>query len=174
MILFTSCAALQAGVFGPLEYGDSRKIVDEKLETSPLVVSTIEKTMFGRTGLNGVYKCTSKLAGLDYSLYFDWDEEGLLKEVVLRSEGIPSSEYTGQLKQSLADAVNFIGSMHGPPTYQAEYPPQKIVTEGMNQFSSLWTLENRQSLLCGVGMFEGKYCVSIRFTSDFIAPPKKK
>ena len=57
--LFLCCllliSASQAGVYGELEFGDSRETVTKKLSQSPLVEQTIDNTYTARTGLNGIF-----------------------------------------------------------------------------------------------------------------------
>ena len=66
-------SASQAGVYGELEFGDSRETVTKKLSQSPLVEQTIDNTYTARTGLNGIFKCKGKISGLVCHLYFNWD-----------------------------------------------------------------------------------------------------
>ena len=106
--LLLSCLLLvsvsQAGVYGELEFGDSRETVTKKLRQSPLVEQTIDNTYIARTGLNGIFKCKGQIAGLTCRLYFNWDEQGGLNEITLRSEGLDVDLYKTRLQRAWSDA----------------------------------------------------------------------
>ena len=95
----------QAGVYGDLEFGDSRETVTRKLRNSALVTQTIDNTFVGRTGLNGIYQCKAKLAGLTCLLFFNWDENGGLNEITLRSDGLSLDQYDGELLRASNEAA---------------------------------------------------------------------
>ncbi|MGB0775692.1 MAG: hypothetical protein ACPGUY_07585, partial [Akkermansiaceae bacterium] len=69
LLCFLLPYSISAGVYGSLEFGDSRETVTRKLQKSPLVKQTLDSTFIARTGLNGVFTCKNKLAGQTYTLY---------------------------------------------------------------------------------------------------------
>ena len=47
------------GLHAEYAFGDTRRTVQDKLMASKIVTPTVAETLFGRTGLNGVFKITS-------------------------------------------------------------------------------------------------------------------
>ena len=114
----------QAGVYGDLEFGDSRETVTRKLRNSALVTQTIDNTFVGRTGLNGIYQCKAKLAGLTCLLFFNWDENGGLNEITLRSDGLSLDQYDGELLRASNEAASRRSKAYAEPIQHTTLPPQ--------------------------------------------------
>lgn len=166
LILIATASLCQAGVYGSLEFGDSRETVTKKLKVSELVEQTLDSTFFGRTGLNGVFKCKAKLAGLTYHLYFGWSENGGLNEITLRSNGIPLSEYNNSLKDAWSEANSLFTKVYNKPAQNAKYPTQQDFKENDIMISHVWYKGSSQSILIGPGIKKGKCFLAIRFVNE--------
>ncbi|WP_143158841.1 hypothetical protein [Rubritalea squalenifaciens] len=163
--------AFAGHVYENLSYGDTRETVTKKLLACPRLEVTVPETMFGRVGLNGSFKIKKDLNGLKFSLFFDWDETGGLKEVTLRSEDVGPSDYNSKLKEYYSDASDLITRIYGSPIMSNDMPPRKDINPGAIMNSHLWH-PGEGSLMLGVAHAKDKYYVSIRFTSKVIKPVK--
>ncbi len=170
ILLFLCNLPSFAGVYGTLEFGDSRDIVTEKLKKSDLVDQTMASTFMGRTGLNGAFKCKAKLAGLTYRLYFDWDSEGRLREITLRSETVEKQEYNSKLRTAWEEAEKIFTLTYGNPVQKAKFPNQTQLSNGSMLMSHIWHQAPNQSILMGTGQDQGKYFLAIRFINKRITP----
>ena len=99
--------------FGPLSFGDTREEVEEKLLHSSLVTTKTEKTLFGRTGLNGIFETAVPLGSLPCFLYFDWSDSGTLSEITIRTEGMGSADYEGKLRATWNETVETLKKLYG-------------------------------------------------------------
>lgn len=162
-------SAFAGTIYEDLSYGDSRETVTKKLLACPRVESTVPETMFGRVGLNGSFKIKKDLNGLNFSLFFDWDDAGGLKEVTLRSEGMSSSDYSLKLREYYSEASDLITRIYGSPIMSNDLPPKNDIKEGAILNSHLWH-PGAGTLLLGVAHTADKYYVSIRFMSKLIEP----
>ncbi|MCP5536490.1 MAG: hypothetical protein H7A51_09700 [Akkermansiaceae bacterium] len=160
-----------AGVYGDLEFGDSRETVTRKMSASQLVEQTIDSTFFGRTGLNGVFKCKAKLAGLSYHLYFGWNEDGGLNEVTLRSSELSMEEYGRGLRRAWGEAEALFSQVYQKPSQKADYPDQKAFTKHNILISHVWHRGENQSILMGPGIDKGKCFLAIRYVNQRIVLP---
>ncbi|MBK1832335.1 hypothetical protein JIN77_16470 [Verrucomicrobiaceae bacterium R5-34] len=161
---------LQAGVYGSLEFGDSRETVTKKLQSSELVEQKLDSTFFGRTGLNGVFKCKAQLAGLSYHLYFGWDDNGGLNEVTLRSAEVPMSEYGSSIKNAWSEADTLFTRVYNAPAQNAGYPSQSDFKNSDILISHIWHKGSGESILMGPGISKGKCFLAIRFVNRRIQP----
>ena len=161
-----------AGVYGDFEFGDSRETVTQKMTKSPLVVQTVDSTFFGRTGLNGIFKCKTKLAGLTYHLFFGWDKDGGLNEVTLRSNQLAMVEYSHGLRKAWVEAESLFSKVYHAPAQSTAYPHQGAFKEHNILVSHVWHRGQNQSILLGPGIDKGKCFLAIRFVNQRIELPK--
>jgi len=120
------------GVFDTLRFGDSYRIVLQKLKKSNIVVSHVGNGIFdGLTGIDGKFRTKNKLGDLQCFLYFDWQngkttDMGSVKSLSgleLRSDPVNSAEVPITLKQSWNELIELFEILHGPPSYAAtRYP----------------------------------------------------
>ncbi len=169
-LILILCVTSQAGVYGNLEFGDSRDTVARKLKSSDLVVQTVDSTFLGRTGLNGVFKCKAKLAGLTYHLYFDWSENGGLKEVTLRSEQLHENEYGSTIKEAWVKANKLFTQVYNRPVQNANYPNKNDFNGHPVLITHMWHKGSNQSILIGPGLEKNQSFLTIRFVNKKIAP----
>lgn len=169
-VIFTASSSLQAGVYGDLEFGDSRETVTAKLMESQLVDQTINTSLLARTGLNGIFKCKSKLAGLEYSLFFNWDESGGLAEVTLRSEKIEISEFDKKLFKAWEQANLLFTQVYGKPVQNGNYPRPSDFKGSPIMMSHIWQSKKKESILIGPGIENEQCFLAIRFVNRRIEP----
>ena len=156
--------------FDTLEFGDSRKTVEDKLKASELVSTSVAETLFGRTGLNGIYKTSATIGGLHCFLYFDWTRDGALREVILQTQPVSKSQYGTLLKANWQELTSLLGKLHGNPAQHAPYPVQSDLQDGLLLGSHLWHTEDKHSVLLCTGQEANGYLVAVRITSAYIAP----
>jgi len=174
-LIFLSSLSSFAGVYGDLEFGDSQKTVTQKMSSSQLVEQTVDSTFLGRTGLNGIFKCKVKLAGLTYHLYFGWNEGGGLSEVSLRSSGLDMDEYGNSLRTAWDEAETLFSEVYNHPAQKTGYPPQGAFQGDFKGhqilISHVWHKGGKQSILMGPGIDQGKCFLTIRFVNKRIVLP---
>lgn len=156
--------------FGPLRFGDSRNEVEEKLLNSSIVQTKTDKTLFGRTGLNGIFKTTQTIGGQYCFLYFDWNESGNLREVTLRTAGLTGMAYEAKLRATWSEAINLFTKLYGKAISSSSYPKQDELEDGLMLASHLWRTSDGYSVLLGPGQEQSSYNVSVRFTTKRIEP----
>lgn len=159
-----------AGVYGSLEFGDSRDTVMRKLRSSKLVEQTVGDTFLGRTGLNGVFKCKNKLAGLTYHLYFQWSDTGGLKEITLRSQDLDANQYGTTLKNAWTEANKLFTQVYNKPVQDAKYPQKTDFNQHPILITHIWHKGSRQSILIGPGIENNRSFLAIRFINQKIEP----
>ena len=170
--LFLFCllliSASQAGVYGELEFGDSRETVTKKLGQSPLVEQIFDNTYTARTGLNGIFKCKGKISGLACHLYFNWDEQGGLNEITLRSEGLDMDLYKTRLQRAWTDAESLFSQVYQSPTQKADYPALTAFKEHKMMISHVWKNKGKETILMGTGIDKNKCFLFIRYVRSQI------
>ena len=157
-----------AGVYGELEFGDDRETVTHKLQQSPLVEQTIDNTFIARTGLNGIFKCKAKISGLTCHLYFNWDQQGGLNEITLRSEKLKAEQYQTTLRKAWLDAESLFSKVYQSPTQKASYPLEAAFEEHQMMISHVWKNPGDKTILMGTGREKRSYFLFIRFVSQDI------
>lgn len=161
------CAS-QAGVYGDLEFGDSREAVSSKLKQSPLVEQTIDDVFTARTGLNGIYECKARISGLACHLYFNWDAQGGLDEITLRSEGLALETYPTELRKAWLDAERLFSEVYAVPSQKAPYPALSSFQKHKMMISHVWSNPGNGSILMGTGV-DGEQCfLFVRFAKNGI------
>ncbi len=161
--------APQGTAFDTLEFGDSRKTVEDKLKASKFVSASVAETLFGRTGLNGIFKTNASIGGLHCFLYFDWTDDGALREVILQTQPVGKSQYGTLLKANWQELTSLLGKLHGNPAQHAPYPAQADLQDGLLLGSHLWHTEDNHSVLLCTGQESDKYLVAVRITATYIA-----
>ena len=164
--IILSWSVSHAGVYGDLEFGDDRETVTDKLKRSPLVEQTIDDTFIARTGLNGIFRCKAKISGLSCHLYFNWDQQGGLNEITLRSESLKAEEYQTTLSKAWVDAESLFSKVYELPTQKAPYPPEAAYTEHQMMISHIWKKPEEKTILMGTGMEKNGCFLFIRFASQ--------
>jgi hypothetical protein len=161
--------APEGAAFDTLEFGDSRKTVEDKLKASKFVSASVAETLFGRTGLNGIFKTNATIGGLHCFLYFDWTDDGALREVTLQTQPVGKSRYNTLLKANWQELTSLLGKLHGNPAQHASYPAQADLQDGLLLGSHLWHTEDNHSVLLCTGQEADQYLVAVRITATYIA-----
>lgn len=157
-------------VFDKLEFGDSRAQVMEKLKASKLVKATLPETMFARTGLNGIFQTHQKIGGLDASLYFDWCEDGGLKEVTLQSTSLSGNDIEARLTPGWREFIGLLTSLHGHPINAHDKLDIASIPDASMTATHLWKLEHRGTAMLGAARNGDAYQIAVRFTTEDIKP----
>ncbi|MDE0827387.1 MAG: hypothetical protein OSA48_11370 [Akkermansiaceae bacterium] len=158
--------------FDTLEFGDTRTTVEEKLKKSPRLTTTVNETLFGRTGLNGIFKTKSTIGGIHCYLYFDWTSNGKLREVTLQTQPAAKHAYNSDLKANWYELSQLLAKLHGNAVQSAPFPKASELQDGLMLGSHLWYTEDSHSVILCTGQERDKYIVAVRFTSEHITPVK--
>jgi len=159
-----------SAVFGTLKLGDSRTEVTAKLKASKNLEITVDEMYLGRVGLNGSYRTKQTIGGLKCLLFFDWDADGNLKELILQTQPQQVSSYDGLLKDTWAELSKLMTTLHGKPLQNALYPASGMLQNDTSLSTHLWRLAGGGSALLGTSKSVEGYMVSVRFTSESIQP----
>jgi hypothetical protein len=161
---------VEGAAFDTLSFGDTRPEVIAKLQDSTVVESSVPEAMLARVGLNGSYRTKKAIGQLHCHLYFDWNDDGKLKEVTLRTKPRSGASYTGMLRQTWDELIKLLTILHGPSVQHASYPDSSDLQDGLILNSHLWHTEEKHSVLLGTGQEGSGYSVVVRITSDHIKP----
>jgi hypothetical protein len=153
-------------VFDTLVFGDKRAEVTKKLFESKLVSTKMSEVHIGRTGLNNIFTTREKIAGLNCSLTFNWDESDELIEVTLQSEDISGQEYSTHVKNCWKEFEKIIISIYGKPKRATEMPRLNELKDDQMLSSHVWRLDQGGSILLGTSKVEGNYQAVVRFTKQ--------
>ena len=171
LLIFTGLPCF-AGVYANLEFGDSREAVQRKLKSSDMVEQTMPDTYISRTGLNGIFKCKAQLAGLTYHLYFDWNEDGNLDEITLRSNQLEQANYRTSLYQAWKEAGKLFTQVYKAPAQNAGFPNKDALANSSIIMSHIWHKGTNESILMGTGIDQTNYFLAIRFVNRHVEPAR--
>lgn len=155
-------------VFDTLKFGDDRDAVITKLKASKMVESNLNSTFFGRTGINGIYRTVQPIGGLHCYLFFDWEENGGLKEITLRTEDKTLGEYDTVLKPCWKALTELIAPIYGKPLQTTPMPKAASLADEQMMGSHLWRIDHGGTVMLGVSRLADAYQVSVRFTREVI------
>jgi len=157
-------------VFDTLVFGDNRNTVTEKLNSSKIVDNTIGGTFLGRTGLNGIFHTSHKIGGLHCYLFFDWEDDGGLKEITLQTESKDSAEYSTVLEPCWKELIDLISPIHGKPIQHMPLAARDALQDGQMLATHLWRMDQGGTVLLGTSQLGKGYQVVVRFTEEKIEP----
>ena len=153
-------------VFDTLVFGDKRAEVTRKLFESKLVSTKMSQVHIGRTGLNNIFTTREKIAGLTFSLNFNWSASDELIEVSLQSENISSQDYSTQVKSCYEELEKILISIYGKPKESTDMPGINELKDDQMLSSHVWRLDQGGSILLGTSKIDGKYQAVVRFTKE--------
>ena len=153
-------------VYKALSFGDAMNPTIDKLEKCKHVKATMARTLFGRGGMNGVFKTVHKMGRLESSLYFGWDDDNKLKEISVRTSEYPATDYEGKLKPCWEECARLLTEHFGEPAGAAKTLELAPIPDKEISFTHLWKPQQGGSVLCGAGHENGKYVIIVRFTTD--------
>lgn len=154
------------GIFDNLNFGDSRQQVQAKLKTCKIVKPNIDEALWGRTGLNGVFETRTPLGGITASLYFDWNEQGGLKEITLQTNPLPASAVESKLTPCWKEMVELLTEIYGAPIVGHDSFSIEGVADGALSPTHLWDIEPKGSASLGVARDGNRYQIAVRFTAQ--------
>lgn len=163
-------ASTENHVFDELSFGDSRAEVLAKLKASQIVEMTVPETFLGRTGLNDVFRTRKKIGGLDASLFFDWTDEGGLKEISLQTTTLPAGKFNEQLQPCWKEFIKLLTSLHGQPVSEAAGIQASAIPDGGMMPTHMWKLQTTGSALLGAAREGDQYQLVVRFTRKNVQP----
>jgi len=163
-------ATPSGSAFDTLEFGDTKNQVIEKLEKSKIVEGKIVKSLFARTGLNGIFRTKNDVGGLKCSLFFEWTDGGNLREVSLRTKGLAKETYYSSLENNWKEWINLLSLLYGKPIQEGGYPTLEDIFDGLILGSHLWYTEEGHSVILGTGQSGKVFSVVVRITSEHITP----
>jgi hypothetical protein len=150
--------------FDNLTFRDTRTTTEAKLKASKLVEMTTDEAFLGRSGLNGVFRTRQKIGTLDGFLYFDWTENGQLKELNLQTEPRPDTAYKTELEPSWQKFVELLTTLYGKPVQKGPLPPMASLSDGTFFPSHLWNIESGGCALLGTAREGSRFQVVVRFS----------
>ncbi|MGJ8677334.1 MAG: hypothetical protein ACSHX0_07435 [Akkermansiaceae bacterium] len=163
-IIFILCtSSCFAGVYGDLEFGDSRKVVHEKLRVSPLIIVEETENIFGNVNLNGIYRCKAQMAGLTYHLHFDWTNSGHLRLITLKSEDVDLSKYDTEIFHAWTTLGNMLTHAYDKPTISNDFPSSSELQDDKVLISHTWNYQKSVDVMLGLGLKDETYHLAIKY-----------
>ena len=159
-----------AAAFDTLHFGDTRKQVEQKLLASKLVEPSVDPTFLGRMGLNHTFRTRETIGGMKCILSFGWTADGGLNEITLQTEPRDAGSYDTLLRKTWDELSTLLTQLHGKPLQDGPYPATTQLADGAFLGSHLWRLHDGGTAILGTGMNSGKFQVTVRFTTETIAP----
>ena len=166
----TRAAQNPAAIFDQLIFGDNRKQVEEKLKASKFAKLTVDETFIGRSGLNGVFRTTEKIGGLDALLYFDWSNEDNLSEVNLHTDPQPITKARATLIPCWQEFSKLLSKIYGKPVISSPELNTSSVPEGAYQPTHLWNIGPQGSVTLGASREGDKLLIVCRFSAKKTNP----
>ncbi len=159
---FSSLLVAQHTTIDDLHFGDDRNKIQDKLSSSELFTSTLNENLFGRTGLNGVFRSTHKVLDTEYALYFGM-EDNELKDLHFRSKEQAPNQYSAKIQDLWEETAKLITHVYGQPVQENEMPKRSEVENDTLLYSHAWEYQGFY-ILCGVGQENNQYFSVITFT----------
>lgn len=153
-------------VFDVLQFGDTREMTLEKLRRSEVLECTVAEGMLARTGLNGSYRTRAKIGGKNALLFFDWADDGTLRDIQLRSDPVPATGYRESLGTCWTELSQLLTVLHGKPKVSADELPAEPPAEGAIAPTHAWTLEHGGTAQLGPARENGQVRMVVHFTSE--------
>lgn len=159
-----------AAIFGEVIFGDNHKQVEEKLKASKFAKLTVAETFLGRSGLNGVFRTTEKIGGLDASLFFDWSNEDSLSELNLHTDPQPIAEATQSLVPCWKEFAKLLTNLYGKPVISSPELNTSSIPDAAYQPTHLWNLSPKGSVTLGASREGDKALIVCRFSEKKTNP----
>lgn len=151
-------------MFENLNYGDTKKEVIRKLDESKRF-DTPTKTIFGRTGTNGMFTAKTTVNGLAFTLYFGWDDKDgdlLLNAVDLYSAKAPRAE----LSKAYQDLYAIMTELFGRAKFNNGLPSANQLTgTGSSAAGAVWFYDG-DAVTLGIGAIEDGHNLVINFMDE--------
>ena len=153
-----------AQMYENLNYGDSKDVVQKKLD-KVLGTAKGNKTIFGRTGMNGMYTARQKVQGLEFSLYFGWNNSG--NKLTLNAVDLYSSEASrDHLQRVYKELTVLFTEIYGKPKFNNGLPGASTLKNvDMTQAGAVWFYGSDALALC-LGRTQKGYNLVIQFMDE--------
>ena len=162
------------GVFGILEFGDTREETLRKLRECEIVEPNGPETMLARVGLNGSFRTKAKVGGKNALLFFDWTEDGKLRDIQLRTDPVPAAGFQDSLAACWNELAELLTILHGKPVVTAGNLPAEAPAEGEIKPTHAWKLEHGGTAQLGPAKENGEVRMVVHFTSETLIRETKK
>jgi hypothetical protein len=159
-----------AAIFDQLAFGDNHKQVEEKLKASKFAKLTVAETFLGRSGLNGVFRTTKKIGGLDASLFFDWSNGDSLSELNLHTDPKPIAEATRSLVPCWREFAKLLTNLYGKPVISSPKLNTSSIPDATYQPTHLWNLSPKGNVTLGASREGDKILIVCRFSEKKTNP----
>jgi hypothetical protein len=163
-------SANPAAIFDQLTFGDNHKQVEEKLKASKFAKLTVAETFLGRSGLNGVFRTTEQIGGLDASLYFEWENEDSLSEINLHTDPQPIAQAQQTLVPCWKEFAKLLSNLYGKPVISSPELNISSIPDGAYQPTHLWNLSPKGSVTLGASREGDKLLIVCRFSEKKTNP----
>ena len=161
--LGSASVAQAAPMYENLAYGDSTDTVQKKLEK--LFGNTKGGSrLFGRLGLNGQFKTKVRVQGLQFSLYFGWDNSGdqlRLNKVDLYSD--TSNRQT--LEKAYKELVVLFTEIYGKPKFNNGLPSSSSIQVDQFLAGAVW-LYGSDAVALSIGKTQKGPNLVVQFMDD--------
>lgn len=169
-------AAVQAGVFGGIRFGETEAQLFERLKTNPHVIMPNRGKESDNLSLALLdVKTKMKPGGAPASVSFTWSIENnvnKLYSIDITCEPEELKNYDAKLRKSHDEMTELLISIHGKPATTAPFPPRESVKENIISPTSTWTFADHSSLEVGVGLLQdGQYVAASRFSAPVPSDP---
>ena len=164
-LLSLSSLPSMADLIAGIKFGDTQEQVEKKLQNSSLADAKINKSLFGKTGLNGAFKTTTKMGGLQYAIYYNWDDNNKLEHLNFHSQYFPKTDFQGKLKSSWSHLTNLLSSINGKATNANDFPSKGDIAMDAMYFTHEWKTETGY-IYMGPGLEVDGYTLVITFTKE--------
>jgi hypothetical protein len=161
-------AADDASLFDNLKFGETRENVQKKLQVSSMVEQAVADTYLGRFGLNGAFSTKQTIGGMKCYLYFDWSNDGLLREINLQTQPQQEQDYQPKLKPVALELEKVMTILYGKPNLLGNFPESNTVQNGISLSTRLWNVSKNGIGLLGVSKTNEGFIVLVRFTTEKI------
>ncbi len=161
-------------VFDQFRFGQSRNSVEAELKRNRDIQGGIHDIFLARTGINGLYFVS--IEGERFDLFFEWDEDERLKEIVLQSSPFNPGDYDTSLKKTWQRLRNNFCTRYGEPQNTTGFPKNSMLVEGGAMSSDIWELGTKKHFYLGTGRKDGKASCVLRCGAEpyVVSKPKLK
>jgi len=169
----TDPKGLLKSIHGTLSYGDNSSKVAAKLKASGIFDSTMPDSFLARTGMDGIFRTKQKIANQYSVLYFNWNEDGGLKDFTLHTDSLQLSNAKDQILPCWQYYINIITELYGKPLNANPTLELGSIQQDAIIFTHLWQTEQMGSILIGASHNADGYQIAMRFSGESFKPKIK-
>lgn len=160
--LLTPMVSGASEMYENLRYGDTKDTVQKKLD-KVLGNAKGQKTIFGRTGMNGMYTAKAKVNGLEFSLYFGWDSSK--GKLALNAVDLYSNEASMEkIGKAYKQLSTLFTELYGKPKFNNGLPSKsKLTSPDMTIAGACWFYDT-DAIMLSLGRTENGINLVVNFT----------